>query len=65
MSAKHADISLRVRWTKCTKCLGFMLLVHVAEDVAIQAAELPLLGLKVTCAPNIVMVYERAEALAS
>jgi hypothetical protein len=33
-----------------------MLLVRVAEDVAIHAAELPLLGLKVACAPNIANV---------
>jgi hypothetical protein len=63
--AKYADISLCVRCTECTKCLGFVLLVHVAEDVAIHAAELPFIGLKVTCASNIVMAHERSEASTS
>ncbi len=56
--AEHSDVALCVQWTKIAGGLGFVLLVDVPEDVAVNAAELPLLGLKVACVAHAASVLQ-------
>ena len=47
--AQNSEIALRVHRTSLATRLPKMLLVHIAEAVAVDATKLPLFGLEVPC----------------